>query len=128
MFDRIRHKAEQRKKRHKSIRKRITGTKEIPRLVVFRSLKHIYASLVDDINRTTILTVSTLSRDCPNFSEGKMGLSPGNIEGAKQVGENLALKAKEKSIEKVVFDRAGYLYHGRVKALADAAREKGLKF
>lgn len=131
MFDKVR----QRKKRHKRIRKKVIGTKEVPRLVVFRSLKHIYANLVDDISRATILTVSTLSRDCPNFRvtltksrSGKMGLSLGNIKAAKLVGENLAKKAKEKGIEKVVFDRAGYLYHGRVKALADSAKEHGLKF
>lgn len=114
MFDKVR----QRKKRHKRIRKKVIGTKEVPRLVVFRSLKHIYANLVDDINKNTILTVSSLIKN-------KKG---GNIEGAKLVGENLAKKAKEKGIEKVVFDRAGYLYHGRVKALADSAKEHGLKF
>lgn len=129
MFDKIR----QRKKRHKRIRKKVIGTKEVPRLVVFRSLKHIYANLVDDINRTTIFTVSTLSLkkgDSPLFSSKKKGESlgnTGNIEAAKLVGENLAKKAKEKGIEKVVFDRAGYLYHGRVKSLADSAREHGLK-
>lgn len=118
MFDRV----IQRKKRHKRIKKKITGTKEVPRLVVFRSLKHIYAHLIDDINRTTILTVSTLLSKKDGQSQC------GNIVAAKLVGENLAKKAKDYGIEKVIFDRAGYMYHGRVKALAESAREHGLKF
>lgn len=131
MFD----KAQQRYKRHKRIKKKVAGTKEIPRLVVFRSLKHIYASLIDDINRRTILTVSTLLKkgDGSIFHSEKDGKSrapegSGNIAAAKLVGESLAKKAKEIGVEKVVFDRAGYLYHGRVKALADSSREHGLKF
>jgi large subunit ribosomal protein L18 len=112
----------QRKKRHIRIRKKITGTAEVPRLVVFRSIKHIYASLIDDINNKTLITVSSLSEE---FKDKKKG---GNIEGAILVGEILSKKAKEKNIEKVVFDRAGYVYHGRIKALADSARKNGLKF
>jgi len=102
------------------IRKKVHGTADRPRLAVFRSLKHIYAQLVDDLSGKTLLSVSSAEK-------GFQG-SGGNVEGAKKVGAVVGEKAKEKGIQKVVFDRGGYLYHGRVKALAEAAREKGLQF
>jgi large subunit ribosomal protein L18 len=107
---------QRRKRRHLRVRRRLGGTAERPRLVVFRSLKHIYAQLVDDVGRRTLLTVSD-----------------GEIEGKKsdralEVGKRLAQRAKESGITTVVFDRAGYRYHGRVKALATGAREGGLEF
>lgn len=107
-------------RRKKSIRKRIRGTAERPRLAVFRSAKHIYAQVIDDLSGHTLASASTL-RD---------GLSEkgGNREGAAEVGRLLAERAKAADITTVVFDRGGYLYHGRIAALADAAREAGLDF
>lgn len=105
------------------IRKKMQGTIERPRLVVFKSLKHIYVQVVDDASGKTLASASTLDKDCR--SKIKSG---GNIEAAKVVGESIAQKLKEKGAESVVFDRGGYLYHGRVKALAEAARAAGLKF
>lgn len=102
------------------IRKNLTGTPERPRLTVFRSNKEIYAQVIDDLNGKTLLTVSSL-----NNKEAHKG---SKIEQAKTVGVTVAEKAKEAGVNTVVFDRNGYLYHGRVKALADAAREGGLKF
>ena len=110
-------------KRHNRVRKNVHGTSERPRLSVFKSSNHIYAQIVDDISCTTLLTVSTLSPDVRE--KVKNG---GNIESAKLVGETIGKKALDSNISKVVFDRGGYLYHGRVKALADAAREAGLTF
>jgi large subunit ribosomal protein L18 len=107
---------EQRYRRHLRVRKKVSGTGERPRLVIFRSLKHIYAQLVDDVARRTIVTV------------GDRGLSGKKSERATEVGKSLAEKAKAAGISKVTFDRAGYRYHGRVKALADGAREGGLEF
>lgn len=107
---------ELRYRRHLRIRKRVMGTAERPRLVIFRSLKHIYAQLVDDVSQRTLLTV------------GDGELTGKKAEKAVTVGKQLAEAAKEKGIAKVVFDRAGYRYHGRVKALADGAREGGLEF
>ncbi len=107
---------ELRYRRHLRIRKRVMGTAERPRLVIFRSLKHIYAQLVDDVSKKTVLTIG----------DGK--LTGKKAEKASEVGKALAAAAKEQGIAKVVFDRAGYRYHGRVKALADAAREGGLEF
>lgn len=109
-----------RAKRHTRVRAKISGTPECPRLNVFRSAKHIYAQLIDDVNRITLCSASSLSKDF----EG----NGGNKEGAKKVGELIAKHAAEKGISEVVFDRGGYLYHGRVKDLADGAREGGLKF
>jgi large subunit ribosomal protein L18 len=109
--------------RHRRIRQVVRGTSARPRLVVFRSLKHIYAQIVDDEHGATLVTAGTLSRELRESVK-----AGGNIGAAKAVGELLARKAKEKGIEKVVFDRAGYKYHGRVKALADAARTAGLTF
>ncbi len=114
----------QRVRRRLHIRKRIMGSPERPRLVVFRSNKHIYAQLIDDLDRRTLLTVSTLSKDIAKDVDSAENKSA----QAVLVGKLLAEKAKENKIEQVVFDRAGYLYHGRVKALADAAREGGLDF
>jgi len=123
-------KEEKRKKRHLRIRKKISGTEERPRLVVFRSLKHIYASLVvDDVSPCKVLTtVSSLSEEFKKLAKENSNAKGGNVEGAKIVGTLIAKKAKELGIEKVVFDRAGYKYTGRVKALADFARKGGLKF
>lgn len=110
-----------RKKRHMRIRKKMFGTAERPRLNVFRSNKHIYAQLIDDVNKVTLASASTVDNEL-NLE------STGNAEAAAQVGELLAKRAVENGHTKVVFDRGGYLYHGRVKALADAAREAGLEF
>ena len=114
-------KEEGRTRRKRRIRKKISGNGERPRVSVFRSSKHIYAQVIDDSNGTTVATVSTLSGDLKNLEGNK-------TEEAKAVGAALAKVLKEKGIEQVVFDRNGYIYHGRVKALADAAREAGLKF
>lgn len=112
--------ASARAKRHTRVRAKISGTAECPRLNVFRSAKHIYAQLIDDVNGVTLACASSLSSEF----EG----NGGNKEGAKKVGELIAKNAAEKGITEVVFDRGGYLYHGRVKELADGAREGGLKF
>jgi large subunit ribosomal protein L18 len=106
---------------HKRIRQRVAGTPGRPRLAVFRSLKHISAQVIDDSTGHTVVSASSAGK-----KEG--GGSGGNVAGAKQIGRLVAERAKEKGIKKVVFDRGGYLYHGRVKALADAAREAGLEF
>jgi len=113
---------EARKRRHKRIRKKIFGTPERPRMVVYRSLKHIYVQLVDDTRGITLLSASSLDPDFPKELRGS------NKEGARAVGRLAAKRALEKGITKVVFDRGGYLYHGRVKALAEGAREGGLQF
>lgn len=112
-----------RERRHQRVRRRVKGTPERLRLGVFRSNRHIYAQIVNDMDGTVLVSVSTLS---PDLREGLKKSS--TIEAAKAVGAAIAAKALEKSITTVVFDRGGYLYHGRVKALADAAREKGLRF
>jgi len=107
---------------HDRIRAKISGTAERPRLNVYRSVNHIYTQLIDDASGVTIASASTMS---PKGTERKPG---GNVEAAKSVGKLIAERAQEKGIKKVVFDRGGYLYHGRIKALADAAREAGLEF
>ena len=107
-----------RKKRHLRIRKNINGTKDVPRLNVFRSNTNISAQIIDDERGITLVSCSSID----------MKLKSNNIETAQKVGKELAKRAKAKKIETVIFDRGGYLYHGRVKALADAAREAGLKF
>jgi large subunit ribosomal protein L18 len=104
---------------HKRIRKKVLGTAERPRLNVYRSLNHIYVQLIDDHKGATLVSA--------NSAEGK-NATGGNVAAAKSVGKNIAERAKAKGIEKVVFDRGGYIYHGRVKALADSAREAGLQF
>ncbi len=106
------------------IRKKISGTEEKPRLVVYRSLNHIYAQLVDDRTGKTILTVSPLNKEV----QEKISSEKGKVSKSKLIGKITAEKALEKNIKSVVFDRNGYLYHGRVKAVADGAREGGLKF
>ncbi len=105
---------------HKRIRSRVAGTPERPRLAVFRSVNHIYAQVIDDQQGHTLVSAASVEKDLA----GKGG----NVEGAKTIGKAVAQRAKDKGITKVVFDRGGYLYHGRVKALADAAREAGLEF
>ncbi|MCF8011759.1 MAG: 50S ribosomal protein L18 [Clostridiales bacterium] len=112
-----------RKKRHGRIRKKIHGTNEKPRLNIYRSMNNIYAQIIDDEKGNTVVYACTLSKEL----KGKLS-SGGNKQAAHAVGELVAKKAVEKGINQVVFDRAGYLYHGRVKALADAARENGLVF
>lgn len=112
-----------REKRHLRVRKKVFGTAERPRLNVYRSLKHIYAQLIDDNSGHTLISASTLD---PAL-KGQIK-STGNKEAARMVGELLAKRALEKGIEQVVFDRGGFLYHGRIKALAEGAREIGLKF
>jgi large subunit ribosomal protein L18 len=110
----------QRIKRHKRVRGKITGTPERPRLNVFRSEKHIYAQVVDDTKGHTLCSASSVEKG--------FEISGSNKEAARKVGKMVAERAKEKGIETVVFDRGGYIYHGRVKELADAAREGGLAF
>ncbi len=104
---------------HTRIRRRVAGTETRPRLAVFRSVQHIYAQVIDDVKGHTLVSASSKEKD------GKNG---GNVAGAQAIGKLVAERAKEKGIKAVVFDRGGYLYHGRVKALADAAREAGLEF
>ena len=106
--------------RHVRVRGKISGTPECPRLNVFRSNANIYAQIIDDVNGVTLASASTLDKDF----EG----ATGNVEAAKKVGALVAERAKAKGIEEVVFDRGGYIYHGRVAALAEGAREGGLKF
>ena len=108
-----------RKKRHARVRNKISGTPECPRLNVFRSSSHIHAQIIDDVNGVTLVSASSVDMKLANG---------GNVEAAAQVGKAVAERALEKKIENVVFDRGGYIYHGRVKALAEAAREAGLKF
>lgn len=110
-------------KRHRRIRVKLKGTSEAPRLAVYRSVKHIYAQIIDDVNGVTLVSASSDDKELKSkLSHG------GNIEAAKVVGETLAKRASEKNICDVVFDRGGFVYHGRVAALADAAREAGLNF
>ena len=109
-----------RQARHKRVRAKISGTAECPRLNVFRSLQNIYAQLIDDVKGETLVSASTVEKDFEEYG--------GNKSAAHKVGELLAKRAAEKGIENVVFDRGGYIYHGRVKELADGAREGGLKF
>ncbi len=106
---------------HKRIRRRMAADAERPRLAVFRSVKHIYAQIIDDHAGRTLASASSAEKNSPIASGG-------NVAGAKQVGKLVAERAVEKGVKRVVFDRGGYLYHGRVKALAEAAREAGLEF
>ncbi len=110
-------------KRHRSIRVNLSGTSDCPRLAVYRSTKHIYAQVIDDVNKVTLASSSSIDKDLKDkLAHG------GNIESAKVVGEAIAKKALKAGVKSVVFDRGGFLYHGRVQALADAAREAGLEF
>ncbi|RYG72795.1 50S ribosomal protein L18 [Lentibacillus lipolyticus] len=114
-------KNDQRKKRHARVRKNVVGTQERPRLNVYRSNKHIYAQLIDDTAGVTVASAST--------NDNELNLeATGNVEAAIETGKLVAKRAQDKGYRSVVFDRGGYLYHGRVKALADAAREAGLEF
>lgn len=110
---------QRRLKIHRRIRRKVQGSADRPRLVVFRSLRHFYAQLVDDVAGVTLAAASTLK------SRGKHG---SNVDSARELGKAIADTAKKKKVESVVFDRGGYIYHGRVKAFAEAAREQGLKF
>lgn len=110
-------------KRHKTIRIKVSGTTEAPRLAVYRSTKHIYAQLIDDVKGVTIASASSVDKDL----KAKLGHG-GNLDAAKAIGEAIAKKALKKGVKDVVFDRGGFLYHGRIAALADAAREAGLNF
>lgn len=111
---------EQRLMRHRRVRGKISGTPERPRLNVFRSNKHIYAQIIDDVNGVTLAAASSVEKG--------FDANGGNKDAARKVGQMVAERAKDKKIEEVVFDRGGYLFHGRVKELADGARESGLKF
>jgi large subunit ribosomal protein L18 len=107
---------------HERIRKKVLGTAERPRLNVYRSLNHIYVQVIDDLHGQTLVSASSAEGQKENRKTG------GNVASAKAVGKTIAERAKAKGVTKVVFDRGGYIYHGRVKALADAAREAGLQF
>src|SRR5688572_15782427 len=119
-MDHARHRVEARGRIRARIRRKVTGTTERPRLAVFRSLKSIYAQVIDDSTGRTIVSASSLDKDAETKGA--------NAAAAKAVGALIAKKAKDKGIQRVVFDRGGYLYHGNIKALADAARENGLEF
>ncbi|HLV43636.1 MAG TPA: 50S ribosomal protein L18 [Aggregatilineales bacterium] len=123
MVDKARDRAEGRARRHNRVRKHVQGTAERPRLNVFRSDKHIYAQVIDDTAGHTLAAASTIDTDLRADVDGKS-----KTDAAKLVGKLVAERAKKAGVEKVVFDRGGYKYHGRVKALADAAREAGLDF
>ena len=115
----INNKNKERQRRHERIRNKVIGTEACPRLNVFRSNAHIHAQIIDDEKGTTLVSCSSVEMKLANG---------GNVEAAKQVGTEIAKRALAKGIENVVFDRGGYIYHGRVQALAEAAREAGLKF
>ena len=112
-------KNDERVRRHIRVRKKISGTPECPRLCVFRSNKNIHCQIIDDVNKVTLVAASSVDMKMENG---------GNIEAAKAVGAEIAKRALEKNVKNVVFDRGGYIYHGRVQALAEAAREAGLEF
>lgn len=116
----VKNKKDSRIKRHKRVRAKISGTESCPRLNVYRSLNNIYAQIIDDESGKTLVSASSTEKDFKNYG--------GNVEAAKKVGEALAQRASKKKIKQVVFDRGGYLYHGRVKALAESARANGLEF
>ena len=132
------HKVEKKKIRsrvHKRIRQKLRGTAERPRLAVFRSVAHIYAQVIDDAQGRTLVAASSVAKDAKPARATKGAKTPkttktggGNVAAAKAIGKLLAERAKEKGIAKVVFDRGGYPYHGRIKALAEAARAAGLEF
>jgi large subunit ribosomal protein L18 len=110
----------QRAKRHKRVRAKVSGTPEKPRLCVFRSLNNIYAQIIDDVNGVTLVSASSVEKGFKNLGS--------NCEAAKTIGKTIAERALAKGIENVVFDRGGYVYHGRIQSLAEGAREGGLKF
>jgi len=115
-----------RQKIHSRIRKKLAGTTERPRLNIYRSVNHIYAQVIDDAKGVTVVSATSVEK--AKGVKGEKRPTGGNVASAKDVGKLIAQRAQEKGIKKVVFDRSGYLYHGRVKALADAAREAGLEF
>lgn len=112
-----------RKRKHARVRAKISGTPERPRMCVFRSLSHMYVQLIDDVNGKTLASASTMDKELRDSVD-----NGGNKAGAKEVGKLIAQRAQAAGIETVVFDRGGYIYHGRVASLAEAAREAGLKF
>ena len=114
----------ERRRIHKRIRTKVSGSSERPRLCVYRSSRYVYAQIIDDSQGKTLAAASTIEKEL----RGECSKGTGNIEASKLVGKTIAERAKSKGIETVVFDRGGYLYHGRVKAVAEAARESGLKF
>ena len=116
------NRSESRKRRHERVRKKLAGSEERPRLAVYRSNKNIYAQIINDLEGKTLAAASTMDATL------KAGKDGANLDGAKAVGALVAERAKAAGITKVVFDRGGYLYHGRIQALADAAREAGLEF
>lgn len=117
------YRSDVRAKKHLKIRNKLSGTAQRPRLAVFRSDKHIYAQIIDDVKGATLVSASTMEKDIRTQIE-----KTNNVEAAKVVGELVARRALDKGVNEVVFDRGGYVYHGKVKALADAAREAGLQF
>lgn len=117
------NKEEARKRRHRRVRKKVSGTQERPRLNVFRSIDHIYAQLIDDFSGKTLAHASSVDKE---LKAGE--ITGGNVDSAKAVGGLIAKRAADKGIKDVIFDRGGYAYHGRVKALAEAARKGGLNF
>lgn len=112
-----------RKARHARVRKKLSGTPQMPRLNVYKSNTNLYAQVIDDISGNTLVSASTLDKDVKNELNGTA-----NMEAAKKLGETIGKKAIDNGIETVVFDRSGYIYHGKVKAIAEAARSAGLKF
>ncbi len=119
----VKNRKEQARKRHQRVRMKVSGDASCPRLAVYRSTKHIYAQMIDDVNKVTLCSASSIDKDLrEKLAHG------GNIEAAKVIGEAIAKKALKAGITECVFDRGGFLYHGRISALADAAREAGLNF
>jgi large subunit ribosomal protein L18 len=122
-------KKEIRNRIHRRIRRKLSGTEERPRLAVFRSVAHIYAQVIDDVAGRTLVSASSVDKSPINGEKTKGGkTNGGNVAAAKAIGKLVAERAREKGVKAVVFDRGGYQYHGRIKALADAAREAGLEF
>lgn len=128
MSDKVGLREQARKRRQDRVRKKVRGTPERPRLSVFKSARHIYGQLIDDVHGFTLVAASTLSPSFRERIQGSEKASAGNVSGAKIVGELIAEQAHAKGIAQIVFDRNGFLYHGRVKALAEGAREAGLQF
>ena len=128
MADQVGIRQQARRRRQERVRKKVQGTPTRPRLSVFKSAKHIYGQLIDDVGGHTLAAVSSLSRSFRERVQSIDKTSGGNVRGAKIVGELIAERARAKGIVQIVFDRNGFLYHGRVKALAEGAREAGLEF
>ena len=121
---RVKQKVRRRKRAHQRLRSRVSGTAERPRLAVFKSLKHIYAQVIDDQKGVTLAQASTLDSEV----RGKLEGASGNKAAARLVGETIGARAQEKGLSSVVFDRGGYIYHGKIKEVAEGARSKGLDF